>query len=944
MTGPRHPFVAALAALLVAAACPAQTIGEAGQPQPTVNRPEASNRVVRVFDFESHFDDPARAEIHAIPRHWSLAQDSTAAPRPGFPAYNTAELDESVAFAGTGSVRLSSRGGSVSLRLDAGVVPVFPGAEYLVSARVLTRGMTSARAAVRARYLDKSNRPIPASESVSDLAITEFPDPPAPGAWRTLAVTLPVNSPDAAYLQIDLEVLQPREFQAVRLPKHQLWANDFPADAWFDDVAIVQLPRVRLTTASPVNILRRPQKPTITVHLRDLAGESITGRLTLQDAAGGVVDTVERTLGSGQAMWEWSPRVSDLGWYRATLDLNSSGKKVGGTYLDLVWLPAEERLPAVRSEADPARFVVLVDDLPDAGRQMLASLVAATGSGGVSIPAWTTAGTASARQHADLLSPVVEALTRQGRQVSFSLPRVPPPAVTGGRVESDDPLGFLSQHSDVWGPMLLPLLDKFGQTVQRWQIGALGDTPDRGPDEASRLKRLREAMARLVPGPVVGRPWAADRLPPARGVPSSVGELIVDVPYSLPPGAMPLLADSLRETLGPSPPELLMVMETLPRDGYSRLDSASELIKRGVEFWRAWPGGGGGSTPAARAGLVRPWDWPVSSRPQPMPHAELAAWHTMVSRLSGRRIVGTMPCGPGITCYILAGQGATRGGALVAWRSEASPRPASINAFLGEGPITAVDPFGNERPVPAGGSPATHTIEVGDRPVFVEGVDADLALFTSSFRIDPDAVPAIGEEHEVSLVLTNPFRSRADGRITILEPGGLSTGPEGRDRSWSITPRTSAFSIGPGQTVRLPLTIAFSPVEESGPKAVVAEVEFAADRAYGPIRLHSSLDVRMKNLELELAYRMSPGDAGPDVVVEAHATNLGTQPTTLEMTAFAPGPSRAKASIAELAPGETAIRRFSFPGAAAQFRGQRIVVSMQDADTKVRINRSIGIE
>ena len=87
---------------------------------------------------------------------------------------------------------------------------------------------------------------------------------------------------------------------------------------------------------------------------------------------------------------------------------------------------------------------------------------------------------------------------------------------------------------------------------------------------------------------------------------------------------------------------------------------------------------------------------------------------------------------------------------------------------------------------------------------------------------------------------------------------------------------------------------------------------------------------------------MLPGTQ--DLVVEAHATNKGASPATLELSAFAPGFPRSRASIADLPPGDTATRRFAFPGAAAKLRGERVVVGALDADTQSRVNRSIPIE
>ena len=78
-------------------------------PPEAVNRPAAARRIVAQFDFE-----PSTREVFPIPQYWDLAQDGSklTGPRPGFPAWNSGAFDKSEAFAGTQSLRLTTRGGS----------------------------------------------------------------------------------------------------------------------------------------------------------------------------------------------------------------------------------------------------------------------------------------------------------------------------------------------------------------------------------------------------------------------------------------------------------------------------------------------------------------------------------------------------------------------------------------------------------------------------------------------------------------------------------------------------------------------------------------------------------------------------------------------------------------------------------------------------------------
>jgi hypothetical protein len=928
-TNPRGRFCALAIALALAGAAP-----PAPPEHSTVNRPEAARRIVGLFDFD-------RPEKFALPQHWDLAQDgSTAAggARPGFPIYNGAEHDLTIGANAKGSVRLWTKGGSTCLRLSAGAIPVFPDTGYLVSAHVQTRGLSNARAAISTRYLDRSNAPIRGTEDRSELVVTD------PGQWRTLVASLPTGFAEAAYIQVDLEILQPAQFQTTSLGAHQVWPQDFAGQAWFDDVSAVQLPSVEIATPSPINVLVGPQRPAIDVAIRDLTGEQMTGRLTLQDAAGRVVDQDSRPLEGGRSAWSWEPKIDRYGWYRAVLDLSTNDRRVGGTYIDLAWIPARtENAPS----ADRVRFGVLLNDLPEKDRDLVTELITACGTGSVTLPVWPRSLTAESAPHsAQGFGPLVSGLVSRGRRVAFSLTGVPDELAGSTHAERDNPISVFTHDQKEWAPYLVSLIDLYGQSVQRWQIGQPGSLAATQPGAASALAAAQGFLAKLVPGPTVEAPWPAE-LENSGALGPACGNAIMLVPSGVSIGD---LAPALRDRAGPS--AITLVPESLPEGAYSRQDAAVDLVKRTVEYWRSLVSF---SSPArtldASLAIAQPWSWPTPQRPQIMPRAELAALANLMNRLDGRRVLGVLPAGRGVTCYILS---ATPGhaGALVAWADAGAGKGTAIDACLGDGPVRVIDLWGNAStvsPAASGTGPRaakTHHIPIGGEPVFIESVDVDLVRLVASFRLDPEYAESTGGDHDVTMLLTNPFRSHAEGRINILEPGGLSSDDaEGvRDRSWRITPRVSTFSIAPGQTVRIPLNIAFSVAEEAGPKPFIAEITFSADHDYPPVRLRTMFEIRMESLQLDLSYRFSPTATGPDLIVEAQATNRGKNTTTLELAAFAPGLPRAKASIADLAPGATALRRFSFPGAAAKLRGQKISVGMQDAETQARINRSIDIE
>jgi hypothetical protein len=451
--------IGAMAALTQA---PAQD----GQPE----RPAAARRIVAQFDFD-------KPEPFALPRYWDMAQDGSAAgPRPGFPVFNGAEHDMSIAYRGGGSVRVFTRGGSACLRLNTGVVPVFSETEYLISAKARTRGLTRAKAGLVARYLDKSGQPLPGTEVRSELIATSGDQ------WHLLSAPLRSAEPAAAYVQVDLDILQPEQFEKPELGPHQLWPNEFPGEAWFDDVTVVQLPRVTVTTDSGTNLIRGGPPPKIKVSIRDLTGETVTGRLTIQDAAGRLVDEQLRDPDAGLVSWNWQPNLTRYGWYRATMELSTQDRRVGGTHVDFVWMPDDRTgRGAVRESTGPLgrdrqRFGIALDDLPSESRSLLPSLLAIIDSGSVTIPVWTPEQNPEAvRDLAMQLVALVSELKAGWQDVAFALPRIPRELAESAKLEPEDLPSLFARDEKVWLPYLLPLVDKYGQTVRRWQIGRIGD-------------------------------------------------------------------------------------------------------------------------------------------------------------------------------------------------------------------------------------------------------------------------------------------------------------------------------------------------------------------------------------------------------------------------------------------------------------------------------------
>ena len=911
----RRPRCRLALAALVAGWCVGAGWAEGSAPSGAIERPEAAGRIVRVFDFEERPDNP-----EPVPMHWVRAQhDPPHRDRPGFPDWNKAAFDTSHRLSGEHSVHLPTMGGSTSLRLSSGVIPAIPGADYMVVAGVRTDGLTHARARITARFLDERRRPIASSESRGALVDTR-------AEWRTVRVELVGDAPDAAWIQIDLELLQPRDqssrgrgpARAPVRPAHAVWLQDVQGGAWFDDVLVYQLPRISLATNGPGNVVTAPQRPRVDVSVRDLTGERLRAAMRVVDLDGRTVASYETDLpGAGRTV-SWEPDLPAYGWSRAVLDVLNDTTVVARRGIDLVWLP-----PAPAAGFPEAqRFGLTVGGASPARLAHLPRAMRALGVGAVSLDAWTPdLRRAEARSRVEALEPIVEALTEQGAAVTFVIGPAPREIAEALGRDFDSPIDLLGAPWDAgepapWEGHLHDALSRFGQRVRRWQLGAApDDTPYWRPDLAKELAHVERQLSRLVPGPVVAIPWSAqqpldERITPRRA-------LVVALPESVPTDA---IADHIEQWR--SHPDTTLALPAPAFETYGLRAALRTLALRAVEAWRA---------DAPGISIDSPWTWREGSRDgHASPSPALPVWRQLSQRLGGRRVVGELPIARGVRCLILDGPA---GGALIAWNEWANHDDARIDMRLGDADATVVDLFGNERAAPL--VDGRHIIQLDDMPVFIEGVDQRLAAFHAGFRVVPEFLPAEASLHTIEVELRNPWPVAIGGTMRFVEP-----------RNWKIEPRVLTFSIPPGETRRLMLDVSFGLGEEAGMKRLVAELDLQADRRHPRIRLGAPIELGLTTLHLTPSYTFIRDENGVarDVAVTLSITNNGDAPTTLQAFAIAPGFPREQAPVSDLGPGQTAIRRFVFPNGAGALAGKRIRVGLIEVRGAGRLNKSLTIE
>lgn len=930
-------------------------------------------RTIQRFDFEEP-ENP-----YPVPRYWSRVVDTPATPRPGFPRFNEASFDFAVAHLGRASVRLPTRGGSTAIRLQAGTIPVFPRADYAVTAFVRTQGVSASRAFLTARFLDQNQRLVPGGQARSAPILSE-------GDWTQVTLELMGLSDDVAFLQLELELLQPRQqpadardaARATTTPAG-LDAEDLDASAWFDTISISQIPRVEVSTTAAGNLFTSAQTPTVSMTIRDLVGERLIASLRVSSLEGELVDSATLPIDASGRPMQWTPRLVDPGWYDVQLDVSSDERILTRARTMLVWLAPPRHDTGA---GDLARFGMHADRATVAQSMILAPMARTLRLGHITLPVWDAgADSAAVTESIQQLGPVLDALLSQGMSVTLCMPRIPTDLAMKHSLDPEDPLSIALTDQREWLALMNPALDRYGQGITRWLVGRIPprSSPDGiGADEAfwgrsvpDALSRLHASLSLLVPGPRITLPWRVDL--DLSAISESIASAAQPSCVSM---VLPAWVDrnsidefAQRYQNVPEPRPELTIVPQYPASPAPERSRVAGFTRDVIEAWRQF-GETRANDPLARFAVNFPLESLGTRRPHLAPDPELAVWATLADQLAGRRIIGEYPAPEGVRCYILAPMNTAstddstsvespasepvrsdnHSGALILWNASGDPANSFITVYAPAGRARIVDPMGRVRELAATGDPTiptdAHRVVASDMPVFIDGVDAKLASLIASFRVVPDFLPAVAIEHELEIRLTNPWETTITGRLQIVSPAGAGPGAKTSKapREWAIVPDGAVqVQIGPGQTQVFPFAVTLPAAEDAGEKILTALLRLDSEQHAGPIRLTASVSVGLEDVALTAKADVGPTIDGPNVVVSVQVVNRGKPERFLRLQVAVPGMPTREFVLTNPAPGETISKRFVYTDAAARLRGKRVRVSVSDEESASRLNTTISV-
>src|SRR5947207_5875302 len=296
-------------------------------------QPANVNRLLTRYDF----DERRLGNVEDLPMQWTKVGGA------GLPHYVNGRLSSDQAHSGRYSFRFDLNGGGLIYRCPAGNIRVQSGAHYRVDAFVRTTPLPNARARISAYFTDIDGHALPATRTHSELYAANNDDEP----WKRLSTELTADAPGSAFLVIELELLQPMHYSETTLGQRALFDQDIHGSAWFDDVSVSQVPKVKLFTDRPGNIFSRSDPLRLQVLVNDRFTDDLAAQLVIRDATdkvvfqhtGGTVNiATAETLAPGQKRLTLALPELPPGWYEAALTMSSQGQSLGEQTIDLVRL------------------------------------------------------------------------------------------------------------------------------------------------------------------------------------------------------------------------------------------------------------------------------------------------------------------------------------------------------------------------------------------------------------------------------------------------------------------------------------------------------------------------------------------------------------------------------------------------------------------------------
>lgn len=786
----------------------------------------------------------------------------------GFPHYVGIKISEEPSPVGNRCLRINLDGGGAAAYSPLIDVSWLYG--YLLVAQMKTENLVHDRAFVSVTLLDWKRRQL-ATYSTEGINHTD--------GWTSVRLgPLEPGDKDVTYAIIGVHV-EPGE------------REDLKGAAVFDDIRLVRLPRVLLSTERGSNVFLDPsqieiachasgfveKQPRVAFRLEDVDGRELAQAeqsLTVRRATIGATRQTDESSDAsnvqlGTALWK--PRVPGPGFYRVSAELTGTATPSSGRLALVVIEPNEPS-----SGGEFGWSIPRGDRAAPLGE--LEALVAHAGVGWLKYPIWY-----GQEASEDELSSLIRFSERlSSRSITLvGLLDAPPPELrdrfTGsGRFGAAE---IFAGEFSAWWPSFEAMLARLSNRVSWWQIGREGDTSFVGCAALNeKLGRIESAMDRLVQNVQLGTAWSMTAPPPrdADGNPCSQFLAVLSKAESSPEEMADYLARSRARQSGPDAidtvePLRWVTIEPLSRERAPVDRRAADLAHRMLAAKIAGADVIFASDPFdPDHGLLN-----VDGTPSEL----FLPWRTSALALGGGRHLGRVELPGGSTNEVFARE---TDAVMVVWNE----RPCTEMVYVGDG-ASQVDLWGRRTALSRDGH--RQVISVGPAPTFVVEMNESIAQWRRASQWSTAVIPSVpGRPHPCSLCVTNTFPVAAGVRATLVLPDG-----------WRAEPRQSVYTLSPKASHTQEFTIALPYDVNNGDYLVHVEFEVHADQPYR-FSVHQRLEVGVEGVKVEYSTAVN---AQGQLAVSQRLLNTSDTAVSFRCQLIAPGRPRQEVVVANLPPG-----------------------------------------
>lgn len=858
-------------------------------------------RVVKRFDFT----EPGN--FTEIPRNWLPVR------RVGFLRHNTPDFDHETGRGTAPSMRLSFDRGGIGAVYQAKDIDVHSANDYRITAHIRTRGLRYARAYVTAFYMDHAFRKI--AETQQRSAGVQSQD----GRWTEVTIDLPGGLDRARWIGLTCVIEQAPTVAPTPEAPRPIRRTDINGVAWFDDIAVLRLPRTtfRLTTpgvARPFNVFAADEPVVIQAGVTDPDGVGLASSLTITNADGERLDAFDvatTPIDGTRGAYLFIPPTP--GRYDVRLEVRT-GEKIlisrSARFLSLGPTLPMNGSPVTASPSGDSGFGVILDAASARRPEGLVRLLGLLGPDIVQIPLWHGGQTDREIVYGHRpLEAVIQTLEAAGVSWTALLaappaslrPPPPSPAPTVVELLASDPVG--------WRPHLSLILARFGSKIRSWQIGADNNASPDAAQLRSALDHARTEIAALVSDPLIVAPLPLTALPAADSLPADGVSL-----HIAPSVSVVRLSRMLTDLRRTTTKRIWTTIEGLDPQRYERHVRLADYGQRMI---------------AARANgadlvMVRqPWEADPNDPTRSRPAEDYLITRTIAHTLGGLSTARPVWLADDVTAYLFSGASAERG-ALAVWSNGDGGASRTVECLLGEG-VSLVSIRGDVSPVETRNRRGRFAI--GAAPVILTPVTPWLVEMQAGFALDDFELPPALEPHERRLTLTNPSGGRLRGELTL-------TGPRG----FRIRPSVVTVDLRPGESMVAALSIRVPTNFPTGPVTLHGDLRLT-DAPDAPLALSTPINVSSPGLRVSVLSHVEDGV----LRVMQRVTNTTNEDIELRSIVVAPNRAREVRLIRDLAPGQSAIREFLIPDVAS-LRGEVVRVSVTQVGGPAVHNQIVRVE